>query len=275
MKLQTKISLAFAGTLAVVAIAGCPNMLPVSTNPTPTPNVSPASKLQGRITFALNTDGTQDPGEKLVLKVKRKKAGETEFTTLNNATTSTDVKGNYTFENLEDADYQVVYDDGGTVVTGTDGFNVTGVAVSDAVAVSKTQTAVPQVNMEIAWNFNNTANWGPKTDTTIARQNVPFNWQAKAGVSDASYWVTIFKDNGGVPGSATLSSPSATVGTANTTLTFGIPANAGSASGVTYEGTPTGVNYYVVKYYKTGGGWGNKSSNYYGQTKMIRFTLNN
>lgn len=278
MKLQFKLSLAFAGTVAIVALTGCPNLLPTSTtdpNPTPTPNLSPASKLQGRITFALNPDGTQDPGDKLVLKLKRKKTGETQFTTLNNATTSTDVKGYYTFTDLEDADYQVVYDDGGTVVKGTDGFNVTGIAVSDATAVSKTQTAVPQVNMELAWNFAYTGNWGPKTDTTIARQNVPFSWQAKAGVTSPSYWVTIFKDNGGVPGSATLSSPSATVGTANSTLTFGIPATDGTTSAGTYLGTPTGVNYYVVKYYKTGGGWGNSASNYYGQTKMIRFTLNN
>lgn len=278
MKLQMKLGMAFAGTLAVVALAGCPNMLPTTTtNPNPSPSVivSPASKLQGRITFALSQDGSQDPGEKLVLKLKRKKAGETSFTTLNNATTSTDVKGNYTFSDLEDADYQVVYDDGGTVVKGTDGFNVTGVAVSDAVAVSKTQTAVPQVNMEIAWDFSYSGNWGPKTDTSIARQDVPFSWKAKAGVTDASYWVTIFKDNGGAPGSATLSSPSATVGTTTNTLTFGIPLNAGTTTAGTYEGTPTGVNYYVVKYYKTGGGWGSNYSNYYGQTKMVRFTLNN
>lgn len=44
MKLQTKLALAFAGTVGVVALAGCPNMAP-STNPTPTPVPSAAPSV--------------------------------------------------------------------------------------------------------------------------------------------------------------------------------------------------------------------------------------
>lgn len=282
MKLQTKISLTFAGTFTVVAIAGCPNMLPgttTGTDATPAP-VAPASKLKGRLTLALNetggTNASGDLGAEVVLKLKRKRAGESVFTTLDSATTSTDVKGNYMFTNLENGDYQVVFDDGGKTIETNAGFNVAGVAVSDAVSVSTLQTVIPEVNMELGWNFLSGSNYSPDAGATLnSRSNVAFQWNKKLGYDNAIYRVSVFHKEANGDMTASISSPSATVGTDQLQLTFGLPSTDDNQNPKRWLATPPGVNYYVVKYYKSGNGngWGSEYGNYYGQTKLIKITL--
>lgn len=260
MKLQTKLSLAFAGTLAVVALAGCPNMLPnPTTSPSPTTAPTVASKLTGRLTFALGTNGS-DPGEKLTVKLKKKAAGETTFTSYT-ATASTDTAGNFTFADLPNGDYQVWYDDEGKVAA--QAFNTTGLAVSEPVAVSATQSAVASQNLELAWDFTSNITPEPNTNVT-AGSPTTFTWKAKNGFTTGTvYQVTVFMTSNTGSGALVSGPAQAANATSATTQQVTIPTT--NASGQTTVGT----RYYVVKYWKQGGSFGNGAANYYGQTKPI------
>lgn len=260
MKLQLKLSLAFAGTVAVVALTGCPNLLPTSTtDPTSSPSpVTVASKLTGRLTFALGTNGS-DPGAVLTVKLKKATSGITGFASYA-ATTSTDTAGNFSFSNLPDGNYQVWYDDEGKVAS--QAFNTTGLAVSDHVNVSATQSSVPSQNLELAWDFTSNIVPEPNTDVT-AGQPTTFTWKAKNGfTTNTVYQVTVFMTSNTGSG-AIISGPTQAANATNaTTQQITIPTTLNSQSTL-------GTRYYVVKYWKKDGSFGNGVANYYGQTKPI------
>ncbi|MBO9539404.1 hypothetical protein J7643_02290 [bacterium] len=256
MKLQSKLALAFAGTLVVAAIAGCPTTTPTPTV-TPTPG-NPASKLNGRLTFALANDGAS-PGEVLTVKLKQALTGASTASNYT-ATASTDTAGNFSFSDLPNAKYQIWYDDEGKVASTS--FNTTGVAVSDPVEVSSTQTAVPSQNMELAWDFTSGVVPMPNTNVT-AGSPTSFSFKKKNGVSatDTVYQVTVFSSANTGSGAIVSSTPNEAA-----TASLTIPATFQNAS-------TAGTRYYVVKYYKKNGGFGNGALNYYGQTKPIPVTV--
>lgn len=248
MNLNLRLGLAIASLGSVTLLAGCPGL--INTPPGTTPSTTTEGKLQGRLTFALNTDS--NPGAALTVGLKRKLAAESSYASID-TTTSTDNSGNFTFSGLTPASYQLKYDDEGKVAATT--FNTTGVAVSDPVEVVASQSAIPQQNMELAWDFTGSTVAPQPNGTLPSRTGATFTWAAKAGVTSPVYAVTIFTSSN--TGSGALQS-SAT--TSATTVTFDL------TSAVT-----AGTRYYVVKYWKNGGSY--LGANYYGQTKPIPFTV--
>lgn len=254
MKLQTQLSLVTC--VGLLALAGCTNLPGATTNPTPTPTPTPsastipsASSLQGRLTFALNT--SSNPGQVLPVGLKFQAAGSSANFAKIDASSSTDVSGNFTFTGLTDGKYQILFDDMGSVATSS--FNTTGVAVSEPTTVSSTQTSIPQVNMELAWNFMTGA--VPAPSGNIAKSaSANFSFNAKAGVTDAYYQVTVFQTSNTASGALVSSATSSA-----------------TTHAIDLSGRTSGTYYYVVKYVKNGGTFG--GANYYGQTKPIPFTI--
>lgn|GEM_PF-6496069 len=256
--------LALASVASLVAIAGCDTMrLPNSTNPSSAPSSQPsvsptnspiqaASALQGRLTFALNPNSNPDVSLKVGLK--QKLAGGTAFSKIP-TTADTDVSGNFAFNGLPDADYQLLYDDEGKVAAST--FNTTGVAVSDPVSVTASQSAIPQKSMELSWDFTNAA---PQPNASITRSaSAAFTFPAKPGLEgNADYQVTIYP----------------TTDTSSGALKSGTVLNKASGNvtvNLDISTLTAGSRFFVVKYYKAGGSFG--GANFYGQTKPIPITL--
>ncbi len=242
MKLQTKLVAVLAGALAVTAIAGCPTTAPPGTTPG-----GPGGALQGRLTFALNSGS--NPGQPLTVRLRSRATGSSANFAVTDKTTQTDNNGNYSFTGLSAADYQVYYDDEGKVAATT--FNTAGVAAADPVAVTSTQTAAQQVNLELAWDFTSAV---PAPNATVtAGSQVNFDWPEKNGASGAVYQVTIFSTSNTQSGAL---------------QTFPAEGAAATQATVTLNNQVTaGTRYYVVKYWKSGGTFG--GPNFYGQTKPI------
>jgi hypothetical protein len=256
--------LALASVASLVAIAGCdmanlPGSTKPSASPSSQPSVSPtnspvqsASALQGRLTFALNPNSNPDVSLKVGLK--QKLAGGTAFSKIP-TTADTDTSGNFAFNGLPDADYQLVYDDEGKVAAAS--FNTTGVAVSDPVSVSASQSAIPQKSMELSWDFSNAA---PQPNASITRSaSTTFSFPVKPGLGgNADYVVTLYP----------------TTDTSSGALQSGSAYDKGSGTvsiNMDLTGLQSGQRYFVVKYFKADGVFG--GANFYGQTKPIPITL--
>ncbi|MNX90506.1 hypothetical protein D3C86_1225600 [compost metagenome] len=197
-----------------------------------------------------------------MLTVKLKQALTGAATASNyTATASTDTSGNFSFSDLPNAKYQIWYDDEGKVASTS--FNTTGVAVSDPVEVSSAQTAVPSQNMELAWDFTSGVVPMPNTNVT-AGSPTSFTFKKKNGVSatDTLYQVTVFNTSNTGSGAIISNNTQSNPATDSTTIQLTIPTTYNNA-------TTAGTRYYVVKYYKKGGAFGNGALNYYGQTKPI------
>jgi len=250
--------LALVGVASLVAIAGCDvTKLPVGTSPSAAPTVSPsagastlpsASSLQGRLTFALNANS--NPGMVLTVGLKHKPTGGSSFSKISK-TAATDDSGNFALSGLDNGDYQLVYDDEGKVAAGT--FNTTGVAVSDPVSVSASQSAIPQKSLELSWDFTSAV---PAPSSNLTRASASsFTFPAKPGLeASADYTVTVFQSSDTSSG-AIVSETVENKSSGDITVSLNTSA------------VPTGDRYFVVKYFKHGGGFG--AANFYGQTKPI------
>ncbi|HEY9854191.1 MAG TPA: hypothetical protein V6D05_00550, partial [Stenomitos sp.] len=251
MKLQMKLGMAFAGTLTVVALAGCPNMLPTSTtdNQSPAPSTQPLSLVSGRITF----DGGE-PGAALTLGLKKFNGSTFDKLTV---TTTTDTKGNYAFTDtsLTAGKYQVFYDDGGQVMSAAD-VNTVGAYISAAVDASA--SATQSVNFDVKWLISPTITPG----ATYQVGTSSFGWAANTNAPNAEYQVLV--------ADAASSSVFSSAFKTRTSLDWN---GKRSSANDTDKDTPTGSAlatgkyYYQIKFQKAGTTF--LGQGFYGQTKWI------
>lgn len=252
MKLQMKLGMAFAGTLAVVALAGCPNVLPAATN-SASPSPSASALLSGRITF-----GSADPGD--ALKLGLKKFNGSTYDKLS-VTTTTDTKGNYAFTDstLTAGKYQVFYDDGGQVM-GTADVNTVGAYVSAAVEASS--SATQSVNFDVKWLISPTITPGAAYQVGTSS----FGWAANTNAPNAEYQVLV--------ADAASSSVFSSAFKTRTSLDWN---GKKSSANDTDKDAPTGATvasgqyYYQIKFQK--GGTTYLGDGFYGQTKWIPFHI--
>ncbi|MBO9542697.1 hypothetical protein J7643_19080 [bacterium] len=239
-------------------LSGCVTNLAITTPekkpettpaPTPTPtSMATPNPFAGRLLANLTFQNAQ-PGDALKVGLKYRAPGATNFVQ-SSITTTSDTAGNASFSNLADGDYQVVYDDGGSIANF--GFNVPGIVVSDPITVTASQSQEASQSLELAWDFLSPI---PQPGANLQSRSVDFSWSSKNGVSNPLYQVAIFQNADIKLAPLQTSQPST-----DTAITLNLSDN-----------VTTGTRYYVVRYWKNGGSFGGAS--YYGTTRPIPIVI--
>lgn len=203
------------------------------------PEFSAEGKLMGRLTFAQNV--TSNPDRMLRVSARYWQTFPWGAQYYSAGDVNSDPNGDFLFHDLATASYQVTCD--------TYAFSEPVVArylASDPILVEASQSVIPKMGMEIAWNMTKAE---PPANTDLPGRNVTFSWPPKPGVVNPVYSVVLRSGEYGSVLTTTATS-------SNTVAMMAIPSS-----------VPAGTYYYFVQYWKSGGTYG--GMNYYGESRGI------
>lgn len=194
-----------------------------SSTPSTAPSLPPGSSLEGRLQFSLGAN--LSPGATVSFQLWRKTSLDADFSAMSNKF-STDRDGSFRLGSLVDAQYELYYFDQNEVLG--DPASVVARVFSAPVRVSATQTSIPRIDLDLAWDFTTLMAAGDATASGGSIKSFTFPTKPGAGAT-ATYQVIIYDPNGSV---VAWSLPDST-----TTATVSIPS-------VSY----TSLYRYVVRF---------------------------